>query len=242
MSQKSQQEIKNKTSSAHPGVVRWALRGLFAKVFVAGLLFLSAGSWAWAWGWVYIGLFVLFDLATALVVMPRHPALLAERAEIQEGTKRWDKVLVRLSAAYLPMISWVVAGLDVRFGWSAPFPILYQYMGLVVVALGYGLVVWSMAANPFFSATVRIQTDRGHTVQKGGPYAIIRHPGYAAAILFQSATPFLLGSWWALIPMLTTVPLYVLRTALEDQTLQEELPGYTEYTGQTRHRLMPGIW
>ncbi len=242
MSQQSSLDKKKVPSSASPGITRWALRGLFAKALVAVLLFLSAGRWDWLWGWVYLGLFVLFDLATALAVIPRHPALLAERAQIQEGTKDWDKILVRLSAAYLPMVSWVIAGLDVRYGWSAPFPTGYQYLGLVVVALGYGLIVWAMAANAFFSATVRIQTERGHIVQTGGPYAIVRHPGYVGAILFQSATPLLLGSWWTLIPMLITVPLYVLRASLEDKTLQAELPGYTEYTRQTRHRLVPGIW
>ena len=168
MSEHSQIEKKTEKSSPGSGVTRWALRGLFAKVFVAVLLFISAGRWDWVWAWAYIGLFVLFDLATALAVIPRHPDLLAERAEIQAGTKTWDKILVRLSAAYLPMISWVVAGLDVRNGWSVMIPIRYQYLGLVVVALGYGLVVWAMAANAFFSATVRIQTDRGHKVQTGG--------------------------------------------------------------------------
>lgn len=225
MSQISRPDEKINPDSTTSGIRKWAIRGLFAKIVVGAILFLSAGTWKWGWAWVYIGAFVVFDLATALAVIPRHPDLLAERADIQEGTKSWDKILVRLSAAYLPMVSWVVAGLDVRNGWSSNFPVLYQYIGLFVVGIGYGLVVWAMSANAFFSATVRIQTERGHRVATGGPYAIIRHPGYLAAMLFQPATPLLLGSWWALIPMLLSVPLYVLRTSLEDQTLQAELPG-----------------
>lgn len=242
MSQSTHPDEKVKLNSTTIGIRKWAVRGLFAKVVVAAFLFLSAGTWTWGWGWVYIGAFVVFDLATALAVIPRHPDLLAERAGIQEGTKSWDKILVRLSAAYLPMASWIVAGLDFRNGWTSNFPVLYQYLGLVIVGIGYGLVVWAMSANAFFSATVRIQTERGHRVAAGGPYAFIRHPGYLGAMLFQLATSLLLGSWWALIPMLLSMPLYILRTSLEDQTLQAELPGYTAYTRQTHYRLLPGIW
>ena len=104
------------------------------------------------------------------------------------------------------------------------------------------LLTWSMAANAFFSQTVRIQKDRGHTVATGGPYRYVRHPGYAASILFQIATPLILGSVWAFIPCGLTVLLSVVRTALEDRTLLEELPGYAEYAQQTRYRLLPGIW
>ena len=109
-------------------------------------------------------------------------------------------------------------------------------------ALGWALLLWATASNAYFDTTVRIQEERGHTVQTGGPYRYVRHPGYVAAMLYQLSTPLLLGSWWALIPMILSVPLYLLRTALEDKTLQEELDGYKAYTEQTHYRLLPGIW
>ncbi len=98
-----------------------------------------------------------------------------------------------------------------------------------------------MASNAFFAEGVRIQTERGHTVATGGPYCFVRHPGYSGAILSFVATPFLLGSWWALLPALAGSAPYVLRTALEDRTLRAELPGYEAYTQQTRYRLLPRV-
>jgi protein-S-isoprenylcysteine O-methyltransferase Ste14 len=100
----------------------------------------------------------------------------------------------------------------------------------------------AMASNAYFAEGVRIQTERGHTVATGGPYRYVRHPGYTGAILAQLVTPCLLGSLWAWIPTLASAALYVVRTYLEDQTLQVELPGYPAYTQQTRYRLIPGVW
>ena len=224
------------------GVVNWAVKGLVAKLFVAAVLFASAGRLDWVMGWVYLGVFLAFDVATALVLLPKSPELLVERNRIQEGTKGWDQVLVRLAAVYLPMAAWIVSGLDDRFGWSVQIPPALQIVALVVVVLGYALVVWAMASNPFFSATVRIQADRGHTVATGGPYRYVRHPGYLGAILFTLLMPILLGSLWALIPAGLALPAYVVRTALEDRTLHAELAGYPEYVARVRYRLLPGVW
>ena len=114
---------------------------------------------------------------------------------------------------------------------------------VIAAVLGYVVIgVWSMAANAFFSMIVSIQKDRGHTVVTDGPYRYVRHPGYAGSILFTIATPLVLGSLWAFIPCGLAAALFVVRTALEDRTLQEELPGYKEYAQQTRYRLLPGIW
>jgi len=145
------------------------------------------------------------------------------------------------------MASWIMSALDVRFEWLPPFgwspmSLALHIGGGIFFALGWALLLWATASNAFFSTTVRIQEERGHTVQTGGPYQFVRHPGYVGGILYQLATPFLLGSWWALIPMILSVPLYIVRTALEDKTLHEELDGYREYAQQTRHRLLPGVW
>jgi protein-S-isoprenylcysteine O-methyltransferase Ste14 len=137
----------------------------------------------------------------------------------------------------------VIACLDVRFSWATPFPLWLQIIGLIFAIIGYDVVVvWAMIANAYFTAIIRIQEDRQHTVATGGPYRFVRHPGYVGTILCYLATPFLLGSVWALIPAIFASIVLIVRTALEDETLQEELPGYKEYTQQTRYRLIPGIW
>jgi protein-S-isoprenylcysteine O-methyltransferase Ste14 len=110
------------------------------------------------------------------------------------------------------------------------------------MTLGFGLFLWAMASNAYFSEGVRIQEERGHTVATNGPYHYVRHPGYSGAILAQLATPLLLGSIWAVIPSLLSAGFYVIRTYLEDKTLILELPGYSDYVKQTRYRLLPWVW
>jgi protein-S-isoprenylcysteine O-methyltransferase Ste14 len=109
-------------------------------------------------------------------------------------------------------------------------------------ALAGTVALWAMAANPFFSEGVRIQRERGHTVARGGPYRYVRHPGYIGSGLILIGPALLLGSWWALLPASLGVAGYVLRTALEDRTLQSELEGYADYARQVRYRLLPGVW
>nr|NIN68360.1 isoprenylcysteine carboxylmethyltransferase family protein [Anaerolineae bacterium]NIN98447.1 isoprenylcysteine carboxylmethyltransferase family protein [Anaerolineae bacterium] len=107
---------------------------------------------------------------------------------------------------------------------------------------GYALGVWAIASNAFFSQIVRIQKERGHRVATGGPYRFVRHPGYVGTILVGLAAPIMLGSLWALIPGGAVALLFILRTALEDQTLLGELEGYGTYAGRVRYRLLPGVW
>jgi protein-S-isoprenylcysteine O-methyltransferase Ste14 len=99
-----------------------------------------------------------------------------------------------------------------------------------------------MASNRFFATTVRIQQERGHQVVATGPYRYVRHPGYAGSILYTLAIPIVLGSWWTFIPAALTVVLLVLRTGLEDRTLQADLPDYKNYSKRTSYRLFPGLW
>jgi len=121
-------------------------------------------------------------------------------------------------------------------------PLAAEIAALAVCALGYALFVWATASNTFFSQIVRIQSERGHTVVTGGPNRHLRHPAYAGAIPYELAAPILLASWWALIAGGLGALLLIVRTALEDRTLQAELPGYREYARRVRVRLLPGVW
>ena len=222
-------------------VQRFVQLGVFVAV-MAALLFLTAGRIDWLGGWLALGSYLALIGVTAWLVLPKHQDLVAERAQMQANVKPWDKVLSPL----ISLVGWLgtlaVAGLDVRFHWAPPFSLPVQLVGLALVCAGYALVVWAMTSNTFFSSFVRIQTERGHHVVNQGPYRLVRHPGYLGGLLSTLGVPFLLGSICALGPAALALVLIIVRTALEDRTLQAELPGYLEYTRITRWRLLPGVW
>jgi protein-S-isoprenylcysteine O-methyltransferase Ste14 len=224
------------------GIISWAIKGMMYKAYVGLVLLVSAGRWDWGAGWLYVFIFLAFDAATALVVIPRSPALLIERSRRTPDVKGWDKVIMPLAAGILPLLGWILAGLTQRWHWGPEVSQGAQLVGFLATVLGHALIVWAMGANAYFSPVVRIQAERGHKVADGGPYRIIRHPGYVGAILFSLGIPLLLESWWALIPGVISVILYILRTAFEDQTLIEELEGYGRYADQVKYKLLPGIW
>ncbi len=223
------------------GVIRWLVREVIGVLFVAATLFIPAGRLDWAMGWALVGIYALWVAANALILIPRSPELLAERATRQKGMKTWDTMILSI-IGLATMAKYIIAGLDVRFGWTMQIPLALQVAALVIAALGYALGTWAMVANAFFSVVNRIQEDRGHTVATTGPYRYVRHPGYLGSLAFELATPIMLGSLWALIPGGLTALLTLVRTALEDRMLHEELPGYGEYAQQTRYRLLPGVW
>ena len=229
----------NGSSEMKSKVLKRMVQVVVQFLILAVLLFISAGSLKWVWAWVYLGVGVGI-LAINVLVMP--PEVIAERGRTdKEGIKSWDRVLTTLSI--LPTLGApIMAGLDVRFGWSPQLALAIQIVALVVWALAQGLFTWAMVSNRFFSTSVRIQADRGHTVASGGPYRVVRHPGYVGYIASSFATALVLGSLWALIPAGLVMCLLVVRTALEDKTLQEELPGYKEYAQRVRYRLLPGVW
>lgn len=236
-----QAEQPNRQAEAKRGPLRWLLREISGVIILAAILFLCAGRLDWPMAWALLGLYVVWIAANAIILMPRDPALLAERALRKKSPKRWDTVILGVYG-FGVMAKYFVAALDVRFGWSESIPLPFQVVMFVLAALGYGLVTWAMASNSFFSMIYRIQAERDHAVASGGPYRYIRHPGYLGSALFDLATPIALGSWWAFIPGCLAALFMIIRTAYEDRTLQDELPGYAEYARRTRFRLLPGVW
>jgi len=158
-----------------------------------------------------------------------------------KDTKPWDKILAPLLGIGSILVL-LVAGLDRSYGWSSPFSLIVNILALTGIVIGYAFSSWALVANRFFSGTVRIQTERGHHVVSSGPYRLIRHPGYAGGLLGYVLIPVLLDSLWAFIPAGLLAAVMVVRTALEDRTLQAELPGYAAYAQKTRCRLIPGVW
>lgn len=232
------------TAETKQAIIKWCLQSLLGLIGYALIIFLSAGTVNWVWGWVLISLLAVFLLAHPLILVPRNPELLVERGKgiRAEGVKSWDLWIAPIAAGVMPVISWMVAGLDLRFGWTRSISIIWHLLGMIGIAAGFVLFLWALACNAYFSEGVRIQEERGHSVARDGPYRYIRHPGYCGAILSQLSTPMLLGSTWAVIPSLLSALFYILRTYLEDRTLVSELPGYREYARMTRFRLLPGVW
>ena len=210
------------------------------------VLLVCGGDFGWWQAWVYSLLIVAAGIGGRIWAERRHPGLLAERQNMEkvQSAKAWDKVLAPLMALSVgfPFPLVIVAGLDHRFVWSPVFPLWLIVLGFILISLGYAFAMWALAENRFFSSPVRIQTDRGHVVCDSGPYRIVRHPGYAGNILSLLGIVLALGSVWTLIPAMVALIITVIRTALEDRTLQEELPGYTEYARRVRYRLIPGIY
>ncbi len=221
------------------------ISSIVVYLFIPLLLFVCGGDLGWWQAWVYSLLIVAAGVGGRILAERRHPGLLAERQNIEkiQVAKAWDKVLAPLMALMsigFPLV--IVAGLDHRFGWSPVFPLWIIVLGIILIALGYAFSMWALVENRFFSSVVRIQADRGHVVCDSGPYRIVRHPGYAGYILPLLGIVLALGSLWTLIPAAVALVIAVIRTALEDRTLQEELPGYQEYARRVRYRLFPGIY
>ncbi len=222
--------------------------GVFAKYVVAVVvipimpLFIS-GRWDWWEAWVFAITYILGFAISRTLAARRHPDLIAERARLlkHEDTKSWDKVLaplVLLGIGLIPM----VAGLDELFGWSSTFGVPLKILALIIIIAGYALGSYALIENRFFSVMVRLQTDRGHQVLSSGPYRWMRHPGYAGALWSNLAIPLFLDSAWAFLPAAFLTIVLVIRTSLEDRTLQDELSGYRDYARRVRYRLLPGVW
>ena len=208
------------------------------------LLFLLAGDWEWPEGWVFAIWFLLLCYTTITYLYRRDPALLEERFR-KPGTGSQpprDKLIVYLLVA--GFIAWIaVMPLDARrFGWSPPFPSWLTALGVAGLAVSFFFFFRSYTDNPFLSPLVRVQDERGQKVVSRGVYALVRHPMYLAAVLMFLATPLLLGSVAGLVAGLLLVLLLIARIGIEEALLARELPGYAEYCGKVRYRLVPGVW
>ena len=217
---------------------------LVIVVLVAPLIpMIISGDWGWWEAWAYASTSILSFAVSRAIVRRVHPDLIRERARFMEAkdTKPWDKILAPLLGIGSILIP-VAAGLDHFYGWTSAFPMAVKLAALAGIIVGYSFSAWALVVNRFFSGTVRIQTERGHHLVTDGPYRFVRHPGYAGGLLGFILIPLLLDSLWAFLPAGLLAVVMVVRTALEDKTLQAELPGYAGYAQHTRYRLIPGIW
>lgn len=222
---------------------KWARNAWRITLFVLliAATFAVAGRIDWVQGWLFFAVFVIYGVGWACWLARTRPGLLEERGRAGKNVESWDKVVMGIYTGLLFLLI-VVSALDSgRYGWST-VPLGAQIAAWVGLGLA-GAAIWHvMAVNAYLSSMVRIQEDRGHQVVTQGMYAIIRHPMYLANVILFVCVPLVLGSLWGLIPGFMIVGLFVYRTAREDRTLIEKLPGYEEYAQRVRYRLLPGIW
>jgi len=210
-------------------------------LFLLALIFVPAGTLNWPEAWLVLLLYFAGVTGALIWMKKKAPGLLKERMSPKKDAKSWDKRIITVYTLLL-MALLIVPGLDaVRFGWSE-VPLIVKVLGFVGYLPAGRFAFWAMKENAYLSNVVRIQKDRGHTVCTTGPYRYVRHPMYAGVMLIMLCLPLSLGSFYAFIPAFMIVVLFILRTSLEDKTLQEELPGYKEYAQKVRYRLLPGVW
>jgi len=225
-------------------VTRLALRAWFALVVLATamglLLFMAAGTMSYWRAWVYLGIFFGASALTTLFLIRRDRALLERR---MRGGPTAEKrpverlIMVFTSIGFIALL--VVPALDYRFQWSN-VPLWVVVAGDVLVVVGFYFIFLVYRENTFTSATIEVAP--GQTVISTGPYAVVRHPMYASALLYLGGTPLALGSYWGLVPFAALLPFLMWRLFDEEKFLSETLPGYVEYQRKVRHRLVPGIW
>ncbi len=222
--------------------MRYILRELSLIIFCSIILFISAGTIKWINAWIYIILDIIFLVALNISLIIFNPALINERGRlIRAATKKYEIVFIIIYLISIISIS-IIAGLDViRYKWTS-LPEFSLYPGVLLFIFSAIIGIWSMSINPFFASTQRIQSDRNHVVINTGPYKYIRHPGYFSWIIGAISYPLILGSIISFIPIVFLIIIFVIRTYLEDNSLQNELEGYDNYTKITKYRLIPFIW
>jgi protein-S-isoprenylcysteine O-methyltransferase Ste14 len=212
-------------------------------VAIALALFLPAGTTAWPAAWAFLALFFGFVVCLSLWLLRNNPGLLAERLTGvgRADQKAWDKLFFAI--ALVLFFAWLVLmALDAgRFHWSE-MPVWLQIAGSLILVGSFWLFFLTFRENSYLSPAVRVQTDRGHQVVTTGPYHYVRHPMYAAFIVYALGTTLLLGSWYGSFVALLLVLTTARRAVLEERTLCTELPGYEAYVAAVKYRFVPHVW
>jgi protein-S-isoprenylcysteine O-methyltransferase Ste14 len=223
-------------------IAKLLLQNLIWIVVLGVLLFVSAGTLHWPAAWLFLATMAILGVASGLWLARVDPELLAERMRptMQQGQPAADKVFMLVFGA-AALIWLILMGLNARSE-ASHFPAALQALGLVMLVLSTGFILWVMRTNSFAIPVVKIQAERSHHVVSTGPYAYVRHPMYSGTALFFVGTPLLLGSLWGLVMAPIFIVLFAIRSLIEERALVAGLPGYTDYAARVPYRLAPGVW
>lgn len=232
-----------RSDNREPSTVRLVIRALIKMSLFPFVFFLPAGTFFWPEAWVLIVIAWGGAGCNLIWLMKNNPDLMRERLKrpFRKDQKNWDKIIT--SSLFGISLIWIpLPGFDVvRFGWSK-LPFIFEILGFLGVVVAFVIIGLAMRENAFLSTVVRIQKDRDHQVIQTGPYRLVRHPMYCAMILLYPSWTLALGSYYATLLSSLLIVIILIRTYLEDKTLQEELDGYNEYTKKVRYRILPFIW
>jgi protein-S-isoprenylcysteine O-methyltransferase Ste14 len=222
-------------------VTRRALRSsLFGIVALAALLFIPAGTFDYWQAWLFMAVFGCTSGATTVYLALRDPKLLERRMNVGPRAEKEPAQKIIMVLATLGFIAMLVfPALDHRFGWSSVSASV-SVLGDALIALGFLFIFFVFRENSYGASTIQIA--EGQTVISTGPYALVRHPMYAGALVMSVGIPLALGSWWGLFVLLLLLPVLIWRLLDEERFLRQNLPGYTEYQTKVKYRLVPFIW
>jgi protein-S-isoprenylcysteine O-methyltransferase Ste14 len=226
----------------HRMIAKWLLQNLIWVVALGVLLFVPAGTLHWPAAWVFLVTSAVIGIGFGWWLAKTDPALFAERMRLmmQKDQPAADKKFM-LVFGVTALIWFLAIGFDKRMH-ASDIPVGLQALGLAMLLLTTGFIMWVMRENSFAAPVVKVQTERGHRVVSTGPYAWVRHPMYSGTILFFVGVPLLLGSWWGVALSPLFVILFAVRSGIEERALIAGLPGYADYTRRVRYRLVPGLW
>jgi protein-S-isoprenylcysteine O-methyltransferase Ste14 len=207
---------------------------------MAAFLFVPAGTFDYWQAWLFMAVFVGSSAAVTVYLAMRDPMLLERRMRAGPTAEKEPKQKILMLFAMMGFIALLVLpAIDHRLGWSSVPP----YVSLAadaLIGLSFLLIFFVLKANTYGAST--IQVAEGQQVISTGPYALVRHPMYAAALPLLVGMPLALGSWWGLFVLIAFVPTLIGRLLYEERFLREHLPGYTSYCKNVRYRLVPFVW
>lgn len=223
-------------------VVRMVVQTVVFLIALGLLLMVPAGTADWPQAWVFLIILAVSSFALGFWLAKADPGLLRERLSpiVNEQQRPWDRLFV--AGVMTGFLAWfILMGLEHRRRGDA-FPVWVEALGAILVAACMVIAWRTFRVNSFAAPVVKVQGERGQQVISTGPYAIVRHPLYAGAVLWMIGLPLLLGSWWGLPIGLAIVVMVAVRAVGEEQVLKRELAGYEAYMQKVRFRLLPGVW
>ena len=221
----------------NPLLTRVILGLAFLPVVIWLLILLPAGTNNFWQVYLYFSLLLILVLLGFVYFIQHDPALIERRLNIREkeSKQKWLVLVMGISVITIYMIS----GFDKRFNWS-DIPVWLVLLADLISLCGYMLILLVFKENSFAGRIIKVETDQ--LVAATGPYAHVRHPMYSGAILMYVATPIALGSWWGLLSVIIISIALMVRSIMEEEVLQRDLVGYSDYSQQVKWRLIPAIW